>query len=125
MPDAAKQKLLLSVCFFFFNKTQWSWLAREKNHFMVDSEKNSCVQDAWSWWEMWFRSEPEGLVGWGSVEGWTGFGIGEWVGMEGGVGALHRTSDGSVCGQGGCQTLGLWIAGVGRKMSKNRKDGTG
>lgn len=32
--------------------------------------------------EMWFRSEPEGLVGWGSVEGWTGFGIAEWVGME-------------------------------------------
>lgn len=40
--------------------------------------------------EMWFRSEPEGLVGWGGVEGWTGFGIAEWVGMErwGGGGGL-------------------------------------
>lgn len=49
------------------------------------------------------------------------------MGGELGVGgaALHTTSDGSVCGQGGCQALGLWIAGVGRKMSKNRKDGTG
>lgn len=43
----------------------------------------------------------------------------------GGGAALHTTSDGSVCGQGGCQALGLWIAGVGRKMSKNRKDDTG
>lgn len=82
---------------------------------------------------MWFRSEPEGLVGWGGVGGWTGFGIGEWVRTEGWAwvgmflaeAPLHRTSDGSVCGQGGCQTLGLWIAGVGRKRSKNRKDGTG
>lgn len=69
----------------------------------------------------------QGLVGWGAVKGWNGFGIGEWVGSwaGGGGAALHTTSDGSVCGQGGCQALGLWIAGVGRKMSKNRKDGTG
>lgn len=34
--------------------------------------------------EMWFRSVPEGLLRWGGVEGWTGFGIGEWVRMGGG-----------------------------------------
>lgn len=43
--------------------------------------------------EMWFRSEPEGLVGWGGVEGWTVFGIGEWVGMEWGAGG--REGEGS------------------------------
>lgn len=51
-----------------------------------------------------------------------------------GRGTLHTTSGSSVCGQGGCQALGLWIAGDcsgdcgerrRRKMSENRKDGTG
>lgn len=84
------------------------------------------MQDAWKLGKMWFRSEPEGLVGWGQRRGldwvWNWRMGGDGVGWGG---VLHRTSDGSVCGQGGCQTLGLWIAGVGRKMSKNRKDGTG
>lgn len=37
---------------------------------------------------------------------------GEGLLLPGGVGAgcLHTTSGGSVCGQGGCQALGLWIA---------------
>lgn len=47
---------------------------------MVDSEKNSCVQDAWSWGEMWFRSEP-GVGGLGRREGaGEGCGRGEWAG---------------------------------------------
>lgn len=91
---------------------------------MVDSEKNSCVRDAWSWGRCGFRSEP-GVGGLGRREGvervWNRRMGGELCGGA----ALHTTSDGSVCGQGGCQALGLWIAGVGRKMSKNRKDGTG
>jgi len=32
-------------------------------------------------------------------------------GSLGGVGTLHTTSGSSLCGQGGCQALGLWIAG--------------
>lgn len=68
------------------------------------------------------RSKPGvGELGWrGGVE-WSGFGIG--VGGLWGVGGLgveqqgwggatlHTTSGSSVCGQGGCQALGLWIAG--------------
>lgn len=45
--------------------------------------------------------------------GWSGFGIGVgwgWWGWGWGV-VLHTTSGSSVCGQGGCQALGLWIAG--------------
>lgn len=70
---------------------------------------------------------------------WQGrFGIGAgwgwgWNSRVGGVGGtLCTTSGSSVCGQGGCQALGLWIAGdcwgdcgqKQRKMSENRKDGT-
>lgn len=35
---------------------------------MVDSEKNSCVRDAWSWGRCGFRSEP-GVGGLGRREG--------------------------------------------------------
>lgn len=67
------------------------------------------------------RSEAGfGELGWrGGVEwvwdrSWVGMGGGTaGVGGEegGGVGTLHTTSGSSVCGQGGCQALGLWIAG--------------
>lgn len=49
---------------------------------------------------------------------------GDGVGGGGGggvVGPLHRTSGGSVCGQGGCQTLGLWIAGVGEEDEQKQE----
>lgn len=54
---------------------------------------------------MWLKSKP----GVGEL-GWCGFGTGKRVEMGVGGGPLHTTSGSSVCGQGGCQTLGLWIA---------------
>lgn len=59
------------------------------------------------------RSEPGvGKLGWrGGVE-WVWdrrIGGGGTAGLR--KGGLHTTSGSSVCGQGGCQALGLWIAG--------------
>lgn len=56
---------------------------------------------------MWLEA-GQGLVSWGGV------GLGLELGGDGGgwgVVVLHTTSGSSVCGQGGCQALGLWIAG--------------
>ena len=55
-----------------------------------------------------------GGVGWAWDRSWVGMGVGtEGVVVFSGVGGLtlHTTSGSSVCGQGGCQALGLWIAG--------------
>lgn len=63
------------------------------------------------------RSEAVvGELGWCVGVRWGVFGIGEWVGLsggggDGGGGVLQTTSGSSVCGQSGCQALGLWIAG--------------
>lgn len=61
------------------------------------------------------RSEAGvGELGWRGGVGWVW--DRSWVGVEMGAGGLggtlHTTSGSSVCGQGGCQAPGLWIAGV-------------
>lgn len=55
---------------------------------------------------MWLEA-GQGLVSWGGV------GLRLELGGDGGGGGvvLHTTSGSSVCGQGGCQAMGLWIAG--------------